>query len=192
MDRWLRDASLRFALATLPAPLLQLGFDLAALSVMLRRPAIADRLRPWCGACILVEPQDVPCALALTIADRTGWLRLVVAGDAERDRATARVSGPVARLLDLVEGSVDGDALFFARDLSISGDTEAIVALRNALDGEEVDLVDDLLWALGPLAGPARAALATVAGLAAAVGNAAGLSPERRLVARGRAGRIEG
>jgi hypothetical protein len=40
--------------------------------------------------------------------------------------------------------------VFFSRALVIDGDTEAVVALRNALDGEEIDLLDDILSLFGP------------------------------------------
>jgi O2-independent ubiquinone biosynthesis accessory factor UbiT len=169
MNRRHRDASFHLALANLPAPLLQLGFDFAASAMMQRRPAVAERLRCCAGARILIEPRDVNRALVLAIEEGTGRVRLDVASGGERARATARIAGPLPQLLDLLEGSVDGDALFFARDLAFSGDTAAIVALRNALDGEEIDLVEDLLGALGPLAAPARLALAAAGGFAAAL-----------------------
>ncbi|HEC14815.1 MAG TPA: lipid carrier protein, partial [Rhodospirillales bacterium] len=53
----------------------------------------------------------------------------------------------------------DGDALFFSRDLAIEGDTGAVVALRNAVDGAEIDLIEDLVSNLGPFAGPSRRAI---------------------------------
>ena len=52
----------------------------------------------------------------------------------------ARIAGPLAALIGLVHGAYDGDALFFSRDLVIEGDTEAVLALRNAIDNEELDL----------------------------------------------------
>lgn len=59
--------------------------------------------------------------------------------------------GHFGALLDLAEGRIDGDALFFRRDLTIAGDTGIVVALRNALDGEDIDILAELDAALGPL-----------------------------------------
>ena len=73
-------------------------------------------------------------------------------------------------LIDLAEGRLDGDALFFSRDLAVEGDTEAVVALRNAVDDAEIDLTADLASMFGPLAGPARL---TINGVAALVSRAA-------------------
>jgi predicted lipid carrier protein YhbT len=42
-------------------------------------------------------------------------------------------------LVGMLDGSYDGDALFFSRDLVIEGDTSAVLALRNALDDAEID-----------------------------------------------------
>jgi predicted lipid carrier protein YhbT len=42
-------------------------------------------------------------------------------------------------LLGMIDGTYDGDALFFSRDLTIEGDTEAVLALRNALENAEFD-----------------------------------------------------
>ena len=55
-------------------------------------------------------------------------------------------------LLALLEGRIDGDAMFFARSLSITGDMEAMLALRNALDDSGFDLPRDLGKAAGLLA----------------------------------------
>ena len=55
-------------------------------------------------------------------------------------------------VLDLAEGNRDGDALFFARDIDIEGDVSALLALRNALDGEGLDLIEEMVSPFGPLA----------------------------------------
>ena len=54
-------------------------------------------------------------------------------------------------MLALAEGRVDGDALFFARRLVVDGDMEAVLALRNALDDNGIDIVKSF----GRLSGPA-------------------------------------
>ena len=54
--------------------------------------------------------------------------------------------------MGLVDGSYDGDALFFSRDLVVEGDVEAVLALRNAIDDAGIDLVADTAALFGPLA----------------------------------------
>ncbi len=60
----------------------------------------------------------------------------------------------------MLHGRYDGDALFFSRDLMIEGDTEVVLALRNALDDAELDLGAELAAMAGPLKGAVRRALA--------------------------------
>jgi O2-independent ubiquinone biosynthesis accessory factor UbiT len=62
----------------------------------------------------------------------------------------------------MIDGSQDGDALFFTRDLRVSGDTEAVVALRNALDDFEGSALDSVVGSFGPLAGPAALAVSAM------------------------------
>ncbi len=42
-------------------------------------------------------------------------------------------------LIGLLDGTYDGDALFFTRDLVIEGDTAAVLALRNAIEDANLD-----------------------------------------------------
>jgi predicted lipid carrier protein YhbT len=122
-----------------------------------RHPGVFGRLGPAAGALVVIEPTDLPVSFALELRPAGPVLRL--ATNRDRGQATATVRGPLAILIALVEGRVDGDALFFSRELAIAGDTEPVVALRNALDGEEIDLIEDILAPLGPLSGPAARAL---------------------------------
>ena len=43
----------------------------------------------------------------------------------------------------MVDGQLDGDALFFTRELVVEGDTEAVVCLRNAIDDTEGSIAED-------------------------------------------------
>jgi len=65
----------------------------------------------------------------------------------------ARIAGSFLDLFDLIDGSLDGDALFFSRKLRVTGDTEAVVALRNALDDVDGGVVESITKAFGPLSG---------------------------------------
>lgn len=105
------------------------------------------------GTLILIDPIDLPICLAIEFAAGDHCLRAACAED--KARASAIVRGPLLVLIDLVEGRLDGDALFFSRALSIEGDTEAVVMLRNTLDGEDIDVIQDLTSVFGPLSRPA-------------------------------------
>ncbi|MDQ2104792.1 ubiquinone anaerobic biosynthesis accessory factor UbiT [Azospirillum isscasi] len=111
-----------------------------------RHPRAFAALGELPDARLLIDPVDAPAALLLRVGP--GLALRVCGRDAE---AEATVRGPCARLLDLLEGRIDGDALFFRRELSIEGDTALILALRNTLDGEEMDLFADIAAAAGPL-----------------------------------------
>jgi predicted lipid carrier protein YhbT len=55
--------------------------------------------------------------------------------------------------------------LFFSGDIAIEGDIEAILALRNALDDAELDLLQEGAAMLGPLSNPADRVMRPVAPL---------------------------
>lgn len=99
---------------------------------------------------VLIDPVDQPVAFLLSVGPEPR-LRVAKRG-AEADAPTydATIRGPLIHLMDLLEGRIDGDALFFRRTLSIEGDTALVVGLRNALDGEDIDLVADLAGIAGP------------------------------------------
>lgn len=74
-------------------------------------------------------------------------------------RVDAGISGPLSAYLAMLHGQEDGDTLFFSGALAISGDTAAVLALRNALDDAEIDLSAELGALLPPLRGLLRAGL---------------------------------
>lgn len=52
------------------------------------------------------------------------------------------IRGPLLALLGLLDGTLDGDALFFSRVISINGRTEAVLALRNTIEDAELRPAD--------------------------------------------------
>ena len=118
-----------------------------------RHPRLIERLAELAPARIVIEPRDTHHRFLIDINEGDAPVRILLAQ--EDDEAEATISGRMAALIDLMEGRIDGDSLFFTRDLSVTGDTALIVALRNTLDGEEISLLDDVLAFLGPFAPPA-------------------------------------
>ncbi len=140
------------ALRPLPPVLLQ-PFLSAVMAITRRRhPGLFDRLAGLAGVTFLIDPIDLSFDFLLRPSPPS--LVAVAKGD-RTETATATIRGPFMALIQLLEGKLDGDALFFSRDLVVEGDTEAVVTLRNAVDGAGIDVLDDLLAALGPLAWPA-------------------------------------
>lgn len=72
--------------------------------------------------------------------------RICVSEHAEADVTFA---GPLPSLLQMASKAVDPDTLFFQRKLSISGDTELGLEIKNLLDSLELDSLP--LWLNHPL-----------------------------------------
>ena len=142
------------ALAPVPPRLLQPLFD-AILSVVRRRhPGILERLADYPDAVVGIDPVDLPFVLVLE--PHPQMPTLTVHRDFSEVEPTAFIRGPLEMLFALSEGRIDGDAAFFSRQLVIEGDTEVVLALRNAIDGAGINLEDDFAATLGPLARPLR------------------------------------
>lgn len=135
-----------------PVPLLQRLVDAMVRQIVDRRAAAFARLAALGDAVILVRPTDLPIGFALHPGAHPPRVE-VFRGDAHGP-ARATVTGPMLLLLDLLQGRLDGDAAFFTRDLTIEGDTETVLLLRNVLDGAGIDLAEDLVP--GSLPSPVR------------------------------------
>lgn len=153
------------ALGPLPPALLQPGASVAMALAMRRHPGLFERLDELGSRAVLIDPVELPVRFLLRAGG--GAPALTVLGRADGIEADATIRGPLLGLIDLLEGRLDGDALFFSRELAIEGDTEAVIALRNAIDDAEIDLLDDILAPLGPLAAPARTLAQRALGLGA-------------------------
>ncbi|MHC8495049.1 ubiquinone anaerobic biosynthesis accessory factor UbiT [Thalassospira sp. SM2505] len=100
--------------------------------------AVFERVAERESFALLIAPTDLDLKFYLKIDPEHPELRPVT--NQTPEPVAARIFGPLPALLELLQGKSDGDALFFSRTLRIEGRTDLVVALRNALDGEEIDL----------------------------------------------------
>jgi len=155
----------RLALTVMPLALLQPVLDRAAAHVARTRPSLFARLGPHVGKRYMIDPADLPIVFILVPDARKPHLK--VHRRTENPPSDACIAGNFSSLLNMVDTSLDGDALFFTRDLRVSGDVEAVVALRNALDDCDGSVLDSIAGAFGPFSGPASLALSALRAMSA-------------------------
>lgn len=145
------------------SPVLMAGIALKAMPLAALNPLLAKAMRVMVTrhrdvfvrlSCLknptfAIDPTDLPFAFLLKTDLDAPSLTAVHCLD--ESAVTASIHGSFSVLTKLLEGTVDGDALVFSRDLVIEGDTEAVLALRNAVDGGNIEIKQDLASILGPL-----------------------------------------
>ncbi|MCF8481584.1 MAG: SCP2 sterol-binding domain-containing protein [Rhodospirillum sp.] len=133
-------------------PLAPLSLALSALTRRLsaNHPGLFRRLGVHGRKRFLVDPIDLPLTLLLDLSDP----KPRVTAHRTPPSADCRIAGPLSALLGMVHGTLDGDALFFSRDLVLEGDTAAALALRNAIDDAELDLAREVTELAGALGRP--------------------------------------
>lgn len=114
-----------------------------------RRPALFERLGEHRRERYFIDPVDL--AFAFTVVPDGGQAIVQAARKSEASTCGVVIRGPLLTLLALLDGTFDGDALFFNRVISISGRTEAVLALRNAIEDAELR-PSDLVGVRGTLA----------------------------------------
>lgn len=162
-----RPEALVFSTHTIPpfSPVLIGGIGLRTLPLAALNPLLAKAMRVMVKrhrdvferlTCLdhpvfAIDPIDLPFVFLLR--PDLGNPTLIAVRSMDDTEVTASVHGAFAMLTQLLEGNVDGDALVFSRDLVIEGDTEAVLALRNAVDGGDIHIKEDLASIFGPLSG---------------------------------------
>jgi len=142
----------------MPLPIAARAASLLFAELLKVHPTVFNRLGEYDGARFGFVPSDLP--FAFTIRPRERAIRTFRKDAVPPTDAT--ISGPLLLMLALAEGRVDGDAIFFARKLVVTGDMEAVLALRNALDDCGIDLVRTIGDLPGPLSRPLAAQLSSI------------------------------
>ncbi|MCF8468831.1 MAG: SCP2 sterol-binding domain-containing protein [Sneathiella sp.] len=113
-------------------------------------PEIATRLAPLGLCCFHIIPTDLPFSFLVILDNGKATAKILNDGQTVSN-ATATISGDIYSFMQLLEGSVDGDSLFFTRRLIVEGDTEAVLTLRNAVDSVDLSVKHILAGLTGPL-----------------------------------------
>jgi predicted lipid carrier protein YhbT len=142
-------ALLAAPLDVIPVAAIERATSILFRRVMKEHPHLFVRLGEHVGKRFAFMPADIPLVFVVSPAEPS--IHVARRAKAPPD-ADACVEGPIVMLLALLEGRCDADALFFSRDLTVSGDMEAMLAMRNALDDCDIDLPRDLSALAGPLA----------------------------------------
>jgi len=119
-----------------------------------RHPSLFARLGDYRQADFLIDPVEFPFALHLR-PDPDDLVFRAVPRHLDM-KPVAVIRGRFLLLLELIDAEQDGDAAFFSRELEITGDTEAVVRLRNALDDVDGSIAQETAEMFGP---PGRAIL---------------------------------
>jgi len=144
----------RAILAAMPSAALARGMEIIVKRLEMRHPKLFSNLAKLPEATVFLTPSDLPHRFALQMGPKVDFTLVPI------DAApSAEIKASLADMVAMLEGREDGDALFFSRGIQVTGDTAVIVALRNTLDREEIDLYDEILSVCGPFAQPARLAL---------------------------------
>ncbi|MGX8012393.1 ubiquinone anaerobic biosynthesis accessory factor UbiT [Mesorhizobium sp. ORM8.1] len=118
-------------------------------SLARRQPRLFERLGEHRSTCYFIDPIDLAFAFIVVPDGERAIVRVV--RKSEIATSSVLIKGPLLTLLSLLDGTLDGDALFFSRAISISGRTEAVLALRNTIEDAELSPAD-LLGLRGHLA----------------------------------------
>ena len=129
------------AVSRLACALVQPLLASVARQIAARHASLFARLGPHQSTDFLIDPVELPFALHLR-PDPQALVFKAVPRDAAPD-ADAVIRGRFMMLLELIDSEEDGDAAFFSRDLEVTGDTEAVVRLRNALDDIDGSIAEE-------------------------------------------------
>ena len=141
-------------LSLIPGPVLARLTVLLNRAMRRRHPKLVDNFARLDPAVVHVFPADMPHRFAIEFGGGKMNVRVLLK-DAPNP-PDAEIRGNLMALIDLLEGRIDGDAMFFSREIEITGSTAVIVAVRNTLDREEILITDEIAAIFGPLERPAR------------------------------------
>jgi predicted lipid carrier protein YhbT len=147
------------------AALLGPGLAATAFLAARRHPDLFERLAEIPNPTFALVPDELPVAFVLRADTGRPMLRATPKGALGQAGAAATIRGPLRLLAALADGRLDGDTLFFSREIALEGSTEAAVALRNALDAAELGGLAELVLPPGPAAALAQRLLRLAGGI---------------------------
>ena len=139
---------LPLVLRTVPLFVIQAALDRIVANIHQDRPRLFARMGESSKKSILIDPTDMPFVVRMLPDMETPDMRAFRRGQAPE--ADAQIRGTFSGLFKMLDTQLDGDALFFSRDVKVTGDLEVVVALRNSLDDVDGSIATDVAALFGP------------------------------------------
>lgn len=134
-----------------PLPLLQLGVNALTNRFQEMHPGVLQRMGAFPHAKMILDPIDLPYYFFVEfLPDNLNII--ILADDTYVGSEFTRIAASLEFFLHMLQRDSDGDALFFSRQLTIEGDTTVVVALRNILEAESINLDQDIQNTFGQFA----------------------------------------
>lgn len=140
------SASLLLGLLTkpvFPKPLVQVAINQLTKKFQQMHGGVISRMNEFAPARIILNPVDMPFVFFVEF-QKDNFSILLLDEDSYVGEDITTISATFAFFLNMLEGDKDGDALFFSRQLTLTGDTTVIVALRNILEAESININKDI------------------------------------------------
>ncbi len=141
-------------LPPLPLFMLQPLLNHIVTFVAKKHPELFLRLGKSANKTFKINPTNLPFFLILQPNPLSPTLKAY--NQCEIIEHDTYIEGSFATLMAMIDAQSDSDALFFNREIIVTGDSEAMVALRNALDDIDGSLAQDVANSFGLLSKPAR------------------------------------
>ncbi len=141
-------ALMPLVLRTMPLFVVQAALDRIVTNIHRDRPRLFARMGTSDKKTILIDVIDTPFVFLLKPDRQTPDMRAFRRSDAPA--SDCRITGTFGGLFRLLDTQLDSDAMFFSRDVKITGDLEAAVALRNAMDDVDGSIANDVAALFGP------------------------------------------
>jgi len=120
-------------------------------------PSMAERLQPIINSSFFVKITNLPFNVFFTIEEKGVAVKAL--HNSEQPTADLTISSDLTSLVNIFEGDEDGDKLFFSRKLQINGNSEALVTLRNAIDSQDINIVEEISAPFKIFANPAKSVI---------------------------------
>lgn len=133
-------------------PILQNAINRLTKLFIQKHPKVITKMAEYTPARLVLIPSDMPFCFFVEFTKDNMQINIIDQNAFDGKNLTC-ITASLELFIKMLEGNLDGDALFFSRQLTVAGDTTIIVALRNILEAENVNIKTDIDETFGVFSG---------------------------------------
>jgi len=134
-----------FFLKFVPAFIIKIVVKRGVYSIKKKHPDVMERLSTTYGKTVYAFFTDLNYGVLTKISENK---TIVEKYKAREIKADLLLKGNFFDLISIIEGKMDGDALFFSRKIEVEGDTEMLITIRNAFDSADIKLFKEFIFSI--------------------------------------------